>query len=95
MNCSMSWVKIVPTIILTDPFKDDFFKLTFVERKQSKKAIRFLASNPMHPSLQIHRIKGTDFWEVYVNKDIRIAFEQNADTLILMAIGHHDILRKF
>jgi mRNA-degrading endonuclease YafQ of YafQ-DinJ toxin-antitoxin module len=44
------------------------------------------ADNPKHPSLQIHKIKGTIFWEAYVNKDIRIVYEQTSDTLTLMAI---------
>jgi mRNA-degrading endonuclease YafQ of YafQ-DinJ toxin-antitoxin module len=83
----------MPTIILTDPFKKDFLKLSTIE--QSKKSLRFLADNPKHPSLQIHKIKGTIFWEAYVNKDIRIVFEQTSDTLTLMAIGHHDILKKY
>jgi hypothetical protein len=34
------------------------------------------------------------FWEAYVNMDIRIVFERISDTLILHAIGLHDILRK-
>ncbi|GBF34162.1 hypothetical protein DCCM_3274 [Desulfocucumis palustris] len=85
---------MMPTIILTEPFEKDFWKLSGIERKQSGKALRFLSDNPRHPSLQIHRIKGTLFWEAYVNKDIRIIFEQNSDTLVLHAIGHHDVLKK-
>lgn len=65
-----------------------------MEQKQSRKALRFLGDNPKHPSLQVHKIKGTPFWEAYVNMDIRIVFERNQDTLFLLAIGHHDILRK-
>lgn len=84
----------MPTIILTEAFKNDFWKLSNVERKQSRKTLRFLTDNPKHPSLQIHRIKGTLFWEAYVNKDVRIIFEQNSDMLVLHAIGHHDILKK-
>ena len=84
----------MPTIILTDPFNSDFRKLSPAERKQARKTLHFIAANPKHNSLKIHRIKGSGFWEVYVNKDIRIIFEQNSDTLILHAIGHHDILRK-
>lgn len=85
----------MPTIILTDSFKDDFFALTRVEQKQSRKCLRLLAENLRYPSLQVHRIKGTVFWEAYVDKDIRIVYEQNMDTLVLLAIGHHDMLRKF
>ncbi|MTI82342.1 MAG: DNA helicase [Firmicutes bacterium] len=84
----------MPTIILTKPFKVDFKKLSKTEQKQARKSLRLLVDNPKHPSLQIHRIKGAPFWEAYVNMDIRIIFERNSDTLILHAIGHHDILRK-
>lgn len=85
---------MMPTIILTKTFEVNLQKLSKDEQKQAGKILRFLADNPKHNSLQIHRIKGTSFWEVYVNKDIRVIFEQNSDTLILHAIGHHDILRK-
>lgn len=85
---------MMPTLILTEPFEQDFWKLSKAEQKQSRKTLCFLSENFKHPSLQIHRIKGTPFWEAYVNKDIRIVFEQNSDTFILQAIGHHDILKK-
>jgi mRNA-degrading endonuclease YafQ of YafQ-DinJ toxin-antitoxin module len=84
----------MPTIILTDLFNNDFRKLSSAERKQARKTLGFMAVNPKHNSLKIYRIKGTGFWEAYVNKDIRVIFEQNSDTLILHAIGHHDILRE-
>jgi len=84
----------MPTIILTEPFKIDFLKLSQAEQKQANKSLRLLVDNPKHSSLQVHRIKGALFWEAYVNMDIRIIFERNSDTLILHAIGHHDILRK-
>lgn len=85
----------MPTLILDNDFKKDLLFLSKLEQKQSVKAFRFLAENPMHPSLQIHRIQGTYYWEAYVNKDIRIIYEQNSDTLTLLAIGLHDILKKF
>lgn len=85
----------MPTIILTDPFKNDFFELAINEQKQTRKALRFLAENPKHPSLQVHKIKGTVFWEAYVNKDIRIIYQQDGDKFVLHAIGHHDVLREY
>jgi len=85
----------MPTIIVTNPFKKDLLSLSKEEQNQAKKAIRFLAENPRHPSLQTHKIKGTPFIEAYVNKDIRIVFETTSDTITLLAIGHHDILRKY
>lgn len=85
----------MPKLTRTKTFKELFLKLTKVEQKQGAKALRFLAENPKHRSLQVHKMEGTDFWEAYVNDDIRIIFEHNGDTFVLRAIGHHDILRKW
>jgi mRNA-degrading endonuclease YafQ of YafQ-DinJ toxin-antitoxin module len=57
------------------------------------KALRFLTANPRHPSLQTHKMEGTVFIEAYANKDIRIIFERTSDTIVLRAVGHHDILK--
>jgi len=84
----------MPTVIRTKPFDDDFLRLTSGEQKQTLKILRFLSANPRHQSLHTHKIEGTGFFEAYVNKDIRIIFERISDTIILHAIGHHDILRK-
>ncbi|WP_345788103.1 hypothetical protein [Desulfotomaculum copahuensis] len=43
--------------------------------------------------MHTHKIEGTEFFEAYVNMDVRIIFERTGDTIILHAIGHHDILR--
>jgi mRNA-degrading endonuclease YafQ of YafQ-DinJ toxin-antitoxin module len=83
----------MPTIILTETFEVNLQKLSRGEQKQANKTLRFLADSLKHHSLQIHRIRGTSFWEAYVNEDIRVIFERDSDTLILHAIGHHDILR--
>lgn len=85
----------MPTVIRTKPFDEDFLRLTADEQKQAIKTLRFLAANPRHQSLHTHKIEGTGFFEAYVNMDIRIVFERTSDVIILHAIGHHDILRKF
>ena len=51
----------------------------------------------MHPSLRTKRIKGMDnLFECSVNMDIRIIwYFENEELIILVDIGHHDILKKF
>ncbi|MDA8229296.1 MAG: DNA helicase [Desulfitobacterium hafniense] len=83
----------MPVILKTKGFNIDFLKLSPEERKQTLKALRFLVYNPRHPSLQTHKIEGTMFMEAYVNMDIRIIFERTSDTIVLLAVGHHDILK--
>ena len=53
--------------------------------------------NPTHPSLRTKKIKGTDgLWESSVNMDIRIIqFYEDSEMIILLYIGHHDILFDF
>lgn len=38
-------------------------------------------------------VEGTEFIEAYVNMDVRILFERSSDTIVLKAVGHHDILK--
>ena len=83
----------MPIIIRTNPFDADFLLLSQKEQKQVLKALRFLADNPRHPSLQTHKIEDTEFIEAYANMDIRIIFERTSDTIVLRAVGHHDILK--
>lgn len=85
----------MPKILRTGKFVEEFLQLTPQEKKQVIKTLRFLENNPRHPSLQIHRIKGTALWEAYANKDIRVIYEQTGDTLLLLVCGHHDILQKY
>lgn len=56
-----------------------------------------LAENPLHPSLCVKRIQGSaGLFECSVNMDIRIIWRLEGDVLILLLdIGHHDILKKF
>jgi mRNA-degrading endonuclease YafQ of YafQ-DinJ toxin-antitoxin module len=84
----------MPVVIKTKPFDEDFLRLVSNEQKQALKTLRFLAANPRHQSLHTHKIEGTGFIEAYVNMDIRIIFERTGDTIILRAIGHHEILRE-
>ncbi|MEW6772103.1 MAG: DNA helicase [Bacillota bacterium] len=82
-------------IVRTDSFLEQFCELGKEGQKQVVKTLRLLGDNPKHPSLRVHRIKGTPFWEAYASKSIRVIFQQEDDTLILLACGHHDILKKY
>lgn len=56
-----------------------------------------LAENPSHPSLRTKRIQGTaDLFECSINMDIRIIWFYEGDKMIiLLDVGHHDILEQF
>lgn len=78
-------------------FEKHFKKLNTQEKKQLKTKLEILIQNPTHPSLRTKRIQGTaDLFESSVNMDIRIIWYYEGEKLILLLdVGHHDILRKF
>ena len=83
----------MPVVIKTKSFNENFLQLSPEEQKQTIKALRLLAENPRHPSLQTHKVEGTVFIEAYANMDVRIIFERTSDTIVLRAVGHHDVLK--
>jgi len=68
--------------------------MTAEQKKQIKAKVEMLSENPLHPSLRTKRIQGTgDLFECSVNMDIRIIWYYESDQLImLLDVGHHDIL---
>ncbi len=78
-------------------FEKNYKKLSKAEKQQVKDKITRLSEDPMHPSLRTKRIKGTDnLFECSVNMDIRIIWYYEDDMLILLLdIGHHNILNKY
>lgn len=83
--------------VFTEKIKKHFAKLNNNEKKQLKNKLELLSNNPMHPSLRTKRIQGTkDLFECSVNMDIRIIWFYEGDVLIiLLDVGHHDILDQF
>ena len=82
------------TITFSDKFKKNYKKLDDNTKKQLQSKIALLMVNPMHPSLRTKHIKGTDgLFEFSVNMDVRVIWHYENDTIILLLdIGHHDIL---
>ncbi|MCM1104102.1 MAG: type II toxin-antitoxin system RelE/ParE family toxin [Bacteroidales bacterium] len=84
-------------ITYTKRFEKHFKNLTAQEKKQLQGKLQLLAVNPMHPSLRTKRIQGTnDLFECSVNMDIRIIwYYESNKMIILIDVGHHDILNHF
>ena len=59
--------------------------------------MKLLVENVLHPSLRTKKIKGKkDLYESSINMDIRIIqYFENEELIILVDIGHHDVLKKF
>ena len=81
----------------TDRFRKHYGNLSDNEKKQLKNKLELLSENPMHPSLRTKRIQGTkELFECSDNMDIRIIWYYEGDVMIILVdVGHHDILRNF
>lgn len=84
-------------ISVTSRFEKHFQTLTALEKKQLRQKLELLVENPAHPSLRTKRIQEADgLFECSINMDIRIIWCYEGNTLILLLdVGHHDILKQF
>lgn len=81
----------------TPRFQKRYKSFNANEKKQLAKTLALLAENPMHPSLRTKRIQGSNgLFECSVNMDIRIVWYYEGDRMIILVdIGHHDILNQY
>ena len=84
-------------ITFTKRFVKNVKRLSAAERTQLKKKLELLMHDPLYPSLRTKRIQGTtDLFEFSVNMDVRVIWQYDGDTIILLLdIGHYDILNQF
>jgi len=75
-------------------FDSEFVKKDKTVRKKIIKAVGFLSKNPKYPSLQAHKIEGSDgIWEAYADMSYRITFEYiGKGDIRLRRNCNHDIL---
>lgn len=86
-------------------FLENYTGLGVKERKLVDKAVSLLASNPRHPSLNVHKAKnvkskyaegGDSVFIAYVTKDLRFTFEYGPEPgmIALRNCGHHDVCER-
>jgi hypothetical protein len=94
--------KVPPFQLIFEPFfLQSYEGLSPNERKVIDKAVEYLAANPRHPSLNIHKAKnvsakypigGRDVFIAYASKTLRITFEYGPEPgmIALRNCGHHE-----
>jgi hypothetical protein len=61
------------------------------------RCVHLLGSNPRHPGLRTHIVRGTrdpKVFEAYVDKKNRVTFHREGDKIVLRNNCNHDILRR-
>ncbi len=81
-------------LIFTDPFQRDYQALPADVQRALSKALKFLLSNPRHPSLRARKIPGTEIWYARAGRAYRFTFQLEGDTVTLRRAGTHAILSR-
>jgi mRNA-degrading endonuclease RelE of RelBE toxin-antitoxin system len=83
-------------IELTERVRKDYKALPGPVQGKFKKQLRFLGENPRHPSLKIHRIRGSsDYCEFYIDDSYRCVFRRDGNVYQLIAAGPHKVVDEF
>ncbi len=80
-------------IVLTEELKRTYRLLPAAIKKKFDKQLKFLATNPRHPSLKMHRLNGE--WEFYVDIHYRCFFHREGNRFTLLTIGSHRIVDRY
>jgi len=79
-------------------FEKSFRKLPAQIQDGSFRAVRNLLEDPARPSLNLERLRGTDYWSIRVNLGYRILLQRESgpegDVFRLIDVGPHDIYRR-
>ena len=82
-------------------FLENFGKLSKPEKSSVDKAVKFVAANPRHPSLNVHKAKnihakyqkgGNTVFIAYATRDLRVTFEYGPEygMIAIRNCGPHD-----
>jgi mRNA interferase RelE/StbE len=81
----------------TERFKKSVLELDQRTRDKLKKQLRYLLSDPRHPSLHVKKIKGTQsIFEARVNDSYRFTFDFGEDQEVILRVvrKHNSALKK-
>jgi mRNA-degrading endonuclease RelE of RelBE toxin-antitoxin system len=88
----------MPTqIFLSEGFRRSFKKLHPNEKDLFYEKLALFIENHQHPSFRSKKLKGVHLlFESSINMSIRVIWKYEANRVILLLdIGHHNILRKY
>ena len=78
---------------IADTFTASLARLPNEQQKAAKTTAFDLQTNLAHPSINLHRLTGTNdpnFWSARVNLDLRIILHRDGENVVLCYVGRHD-----
>jgi mRNA-degrading endonuclease RelE of RelBE toxin-antitoxin system len=85
------------TVLRSKQFDKKYEKLSKNEKKSVEEKLKIMEESPLHPSLRTKHVQGTTgLFEASVNMNIRLIWCYEGDKIIMMLkIGHHDVLKRY
>ena len=87
----------------TNRFKRAYRRLSSTDKGRVDAAIRRFENNPLHPSLAVEKITGHgSVWSIRASLRVRCTFEwegsianlRNAERILLLDVGGHEVYRR-
>lgn len=76
--------------------RDEFIKHNIKAGKALVKTLKLFRENPNHPSLNLEKLRGSDYWTIRIDQGSRIFFMWiDSETALFMDIGKHDKYREY
>jgi mRNA-degrading endonuclease RelE of RelBE toxin-antitoxin system len=84
-------------IVPSKGFEKELGKLSDIDKQAVFNKIALLEDNPFYPSLRTKKLKGNSgCYESSVNMSIRMIWQfENNKIILMLDVGHHDVLRKY
>ena len=78
-------------LIYAPAFLKNYRELTAELREQVDKQLSFLAIDPHHPSLRIHKRRGEKgIWQARITRSYRLFFRMQGNTITLLTVSRHE-----
>jgi mRNA-degrading endonuclease RelE of RelBE toxin-antitoxin system len=88
----------MPRVRWSRTFEKSFRKLPAQIQDAAFRAVRNLLEDPSRPSLNLEKLRGTEYWSIRVNLGYRILLRSESDldgdVFRLADVGPHDIYRR-
>jgi len=75
-------------------FRKNIKKFDLSRRRIIFNKIKFLRDNPDHPSLRTEKLDNKN-WSSSISMGIRLIWQLEGDTILIVDVGKHDIYRQY
>jgi mRNA-degrading endonuclease YafQ of YafQ-DinJ toxin-antitoxin module len=79
-------------VVFTKDFKKELKKASknnIALHKKIGKTLHFLSTNVNHPSLKLHKLKGLEYWSVFIDQGHRIKIKITDRYVFCLKFGTH------